>query len=124
MQGRLVEDASISRKSLSAEVLDLLVRALHFIFPGCAFLSCTWAGGLWDRDPSLNYGVNFRLYSGSPKVGPPIASILKGNGKGIPALFGLNRVSNFMEFTVHLIKVPSIVQRSCSSQWFWIGVSE
>ena len=41
------------------------------------------------------------VYSRSLKVGNPIASILKSNGKGIPALFGLNRVSNFMEFTVY-----------------------
>ena len=40
------------------------------------------------------------VYSRSPKVGNPIASILKRNAKGIPALFGLNRVSNFMEFTI------------------------
>ena len=40
------------------------------------------------------------LYSRSPKVGNPIASILKSNVQGIPALFGLNPVSNFMGFTV------------------------
>ena len=40
------------------------------------------------------------LYSRSPKVGNPIASILKSNVKGIPALFGLNPVSNFTGFTV------------------------
>ena len=41
------------------------------------------------------------VYSRSPKVGNPIASILKSNNaQGIPALFGLNPVSNFMEFTV------------------------
>ena len=39
-------------------------------------------------------------YSRSPKVGNPIASILNSNEKGIPALFGLNPVSNFMGFTV------------------------
>ena len=41
-----------------------------------------------------------RVYSRSPKVGNPVASILKSNVKGIPALFGLNPVSNFMGFTV------------------------
>ena len=41
-----------------------------------------------------------RVYSRGPKVGNPIAAILKSNAKGIPGLFGLNRVSNFMEFTV------------------------
>ena len=40
------------------------------------------------------------MYSKSPKVGNPIASILKGNVKGIPALFGLNPVSNSIGFTV------------------------
>ena len=40
-------------------------------------------------------------YSRSQKVGNPIASILKSNVWGIPALFGLNPVSNFMGFTVN-----------------------
>ena len=40
------------------------------------------------------------MYSKSPKVGNPIASILKGNVKGIPALFGLNPVSNSIGFTI------------------------
>ena len=40
-------------------------------------------------------------YSRSPKVENPIASILKSNVKGIPALFGLNPVSNFMGFTLN-----------------------
>ena len=40
-------------------------------------------------------------YSRYPKVGNPIASILKSNVQGVPALFGLNPVSNFMEFTVN-----------------------
>ena len=35
-----------------------------------------------------------------PKVGNPIASILKSNVWRIPALVGLNPVSNFMGFTV------------------------
>ena len=39
-------------------------------------------------------------YSRSLKVGNPIASILKSNVSGIPALFGLNPVSNFKGFTV------------------------
>ena len=41
-----------------------------------------------------------RAYSKGQKVGNPIASILKSNVLGIPALFGLNPVSNFMAFTV------------------------
>ena len=40
------------------------------------------------------------VHSRSPKVGNSIASILKTNVWGIPALFGLNQVSNFMGFTV------------------------
>ena len=39
-------------------------------------------------------------YSRSRKVGNPIASIVKSNAQGIPALFDLNPVSNFMGFTV------------------------
>ena len=39
-------------------------------------------------------------YSRSPEVGNPIASILKINLWGIPALFGLNPVSNFKGFTI------------------------
>ena len=39
-------------------------------------------------------------YSRSPIVGNPIASILKSNAKGIPALFVLNPVSNFLWFTI------------------------
>ena len=40
------------------------------------------------------------LYSGSPKVGNPIASILKSDVKGIPALIVLSPVSNFLGFTI------------------------
>ena len=40
-------------------------------------------------------------YSRSQKVGNPKASFLKSNVKGIPALFGLTPVSNFMGFTVN-----------------------
>ena len=40
------------------------------------------------------------MYSRSPKAGNPIASILKSNVLGFPALFGLNPASNFMGFTV------------------------
>ena len=36
----------------------------------------------------------------SPKVGNPIASILKGIVEGIPALFVLNPVSKFLGFTI------------------------
>ena len=39
-------------------------------------------------------------YSRSPKVGNPIASVPKSNVQGIPALFGLNPVSNFLDFTI------------------------
>ena len=52
-------------------------------------------------------------YSRSQKVGNPIASILKSNVYGIPTLFGLNPVSNFMGFTVivvHLSMRPSSVR--------------
>ena len=42
------------------------------------------------------------IYSRSPKVGNPIASILRTNVYGIPALFGLNPVSNFKGLTVSL----------------------
>ena len=42
------------------------------------------------------------VYSRSPKVGNQIASNLKSNGEGIPALIVLNPVSNFMGFTVYL----------------------
>ena len=41
-------------------------------------------------------------YSRSLEVGNPIASILKNSVKGIPTLFGLNPVSNFMGFTVEV----------------------
>ena len=41
-----------------------------------------------------------RVYSRSPKVGSPIASILKSNVYGIPALFDLYPVSNFIGFTL------------------------
>ena len=39
-------------------------------------------------------------YSRSQKVGNPVASVLKSNVKGIPALFGLNPVSNFTGFAL------------------------
>ena len=42
------------------------------------------------------------IYGRSPTVGNPIASILKSNVEGIPALFGLKLVSNFMEFTLYM----------------------
>ena len=42
----------------------------------------------------------FGVYSRSPKVGNLVALILKSNVEGIPALFGLNPVSNFMKTTV------------------------
>ena len=46
------------------------------------------------------FEVFWRVYSRSPKVGNPIAWILKSTAWGIPALFGRNPVSNFMGFTV------------------------
>ena len=47
--------------------------------------------------------LNFKgVYSRSQKVGNLIASILKSNVEGIPALFGLNPVSNFWASTVDL----------------------
>ena len=42
-------------------------------------------------------------YSRSPKLGNPIASILKSNARGIPALIVLNPVSNFLGFTICII---------------------
>ena len=39
------------------------------------------------------------MYSRSLKLVNPAASILKRNEKGIPALFVLNAVSNFLGFT-------------------------
>ena len=56
------------------------------------------------------HGHTVCTYSRSPKVGNSIASSLKSNVWGIPALFGLNQVSNFMGFTVGL-KVPVYVDR-------------
>ena len=44
--------------------------------------------------------VFMNVYSRSPRVGNPIASILKSNVKVIPALFDLNPASNFMGFTI------------------------
>ena len=51
-------------------------------------------------------------YSRSPKVGNPIASILKSNGKGIPALFDLNPVSNFLGLTIEGIR-----KGGCLCRW-------
>ena len=51
------------------------------------------------RDSALrSFGSS--SFKRSPKVGNPRASILKRNVWEIPALFGLNPVSNFMGFTV------------------------
>ena len=44
-----------------------------------------------------------RAYSRSPKIGNPIASILKSHVWGIPALIVLNPVSNFLGFTKSLV---------------------
>ena len=38
----------------------------------------------------------------SPKVGNPVASILRSNVQGIADLFVLNAVSNFLGFTIEL----------------------
>ena len=54
----------------------------------------------YHGEPKVNLFHNIR----SLKVGNPIASILKSNVKGIPALFGLNPASNFMGFTVYYPK--------------------
>ena len=56
--------------------------------------------------PLGNHGLGFhrsglRVCCRSPKVGNPVASILKSTVEGIPALFGLNPVSNFMGFTIN-----------------------
>ena len=45
------------------------------------------------------------IYSRSLKVGTPIASILKRNAKGIPALIVLHEVCNFLGFTIGLSSV-------------------
>ena len=44
------------------------------------------------------------IYSRSPKVENPIASILKSHLWGIPALSVLNPVSNFLGVTICLLK--------------------
>ena len=66
------------------------------------------------------------LYSRSPKVGNPIASILKSNVQGIPALFGLNPVSNFMGFTVGVYSFGLMAGSSLgydydSTYWLVVG---
>ena len=48
----------------------------------------------------LGVEFRFRVYSRSPKVGNPMASILKSSVYGIPALFVLNPVSNFLGLTI------------------------
>ena len=50
--------------------------------------------------PELRGCMFGSTYSRSPKVGNPIASIVKRNVYGIPALIVLNPVSNFLEFRV------------------------
>ena len=49
-----------------------------------------------------------RVYSRSPKVGNPIASILKSHIWGIPALIVLNPVSNFLGFTIRFKNVGNL----------------
>ena len=48
--------------------------------------------GFWVQDS--------KVCSRSPKVGNPIASILKSKVYGIPALFVLNPVSNFLGYSI------------------------
>ena len=50
------------------------------------------------------------VYSRSRKVGNPIASILQGNVYGIPALFGLNSVSNLRELTLKQFLCTGIIK--------------
>ena len=70
----------------------------------------------WDE--TLNPKPLNLVNSRSPKVGNPIASILKSNEEGISEIFGLHPVANFMEFTVNPIpmnpKPPlTLHPRSC-----------
>ena len=54
-----------------------------------------------DPQPCWGLGfIGFRVYSRSPKVGNPIASTHKSHLQGVPALFGLNPVSNVLGFMV------------------------
>ena len=65
------------------------------------------------------WGFRVLGHSRSPKAGNPIASVLKSNVKGIPALFGLNPVSNFMEFTVSRFRVQGLgfLNRVAGTLW-------
>ena len=47
------------------------------------------------------------LYSRSPKVGNPTASVLKSAVQGIPAPFVLNPASDILGFTIGFARVPS-----------------
>ena len=58
------------------------------------------AGNSRTPNPKLQT-LSPKPYSRSPKVGNPIASILKSNAEGIPGLFVLNPVSNFLGFTIN-----------------------
>ena len=64
-------------------------------------LACNQSVTSSSQNTPMYPHIRYTVYSRSPKVGNPIASILKSNVKGIPALFGLNPVSNFMGFTVY-----------------------
>ena len=60
------------------------------------------------------------IYSRSPKVGNPIASILKSNVLGIPALVVLNPVSNFLGFTIGtnvVLLLKGILGRPTGAYW-------
>ena len=54
---------------------------------------------MWVEVRNLAVEVPEGDYSRSPKVGNSMPSILKCNVKGIPALFDLNPVSNFLGLT-------------------------
>ena len=59
---------------------------------------------VYNNTKYIAYPKHDMYYSRSLKVGNPIASILKSNVWGIPALFGLNPVSNFMGLTVYNVE--------------------
>ena len=63
-------------------------------------MQSTLLGAGYPSPKSLIFSIVVGIYSKRPKVGNPQASILKNNVWGIPALFDLNPVSNFMGFTL------------------------
>ena len=56
--------------------------------------------GLWQSGLCCDLDCRTSRYSRSPRVGKPIAAILKSNVEGMPALFVLNPVSNFVGFII------------------------